>query len=793
MEELQQYFREEYAEDKKRLEKIDELVLKVVDSIIAFDTTIGIPYEIDENGLVIPPKANLSVSTNSMILYVLLKINGEIKNSSPLIPNITWNCKTILKSKKSKFQGNLNEVLKLLLNRIRENIRTEEPFVTNSSSFGKNDPFTLSWLIEILSTESGQSGSDIKNKIIEISIGRLKDALSKPDKPILEFIDDRFRSTPHIFPLIHSIHIYNSLVNLELLGSTKTVFLNYLKNVQDNLLTRIFQQLNYSAVAPNLFDTSELVMSLEGILLLEDDAQRISNDLIKKIFEVIKKHQDSNLYWRPLKPFVITSQGLTLIPLSIEIANCLMRICKHLQSKKRFYFYNYFEMFRKYFDWLDAELIKLRTKTNGVIFQGWHSEHVSQLDAIHPWETAQVVIFLMNYKRLLEDNLAFKSLTKAFLAEKNFLTDKDNLSDFLFTEPLTSPRMGNYQVYRKINEDYIVPQCKIKKQTFDKNKDSINYSMLLYGPPGTGKSTVAETIARELNWKMITVTPSDFLQTGGTDVEYNAKNIFKVLEEQQEAVILLDEIDQLLLDRDSTDYSWQDDVFKFMTPSMLVKLKDLRSKEKTIFIIATNYEEHIDQAIKRFGRIDQKYLVSLPDEEQRFRILDKIINKEKRLLDKKKIKEILKQTVFYSYGELKNLCETRKIKENNLLYDLNSRLKKDNLPSATVKLTSYTQRFEIKKFPQFPTEEFFILVHLKLETHGENGFSPEETRAIGEIISILNIQKNQLKKSATQEVIKMLKAKTNVDNENLIRDLYPVIKKNSKITNAKPKISRSKK
>src|SRR5262245_6424290 len=46
---------------------------------------------------------------------------------------------------------------------------------------------------------------------------------------------------------------------------------------------------------------------------------------------------------------------------------------------------------------------------------------------------------------------------------------------------------------------------------------------------------------------------------------------------------------------------------------MLTKIKDLRSAERSIFIIATNFEERIDGAIKRPGRIDRKYLVVPPD------------------------------------------------------------------------------------------------------------------------------------------------------------------------------------
>ncbi|OBI57362.1 hypothetical protein A5705_19970 [Mycobacterium sp. E787] len=88
-------------------------------------------------------------------------------------------------------------------------------------------------------------------------------------------------------------------------------------------------------------------------------------------------------------------------------------------------------------------------------------------------------------------------------------------------------------------------------------------------------------------------------------------------------MILFDEIDRLLLDRDSARYETQADMFQFMTPSMLVKLNDLREEKRSIFIIATNYAERIDNAIKRPGRIDLQIPLLPPDERQRKELIRK--------------------------------------------------------------------------------------------------------------------------------------------------------------------------
>ena len=149
-----------------------------------------------------------------------------------------------------------------------------------------------------------------------------------------------------------------------------------------------------------------------------------------------------------------------------------------------------------------------------------------------------------------------------------------------------------------------------------------NFSMLLYGPPGTGKTTFAQSLADAVGFDFINVTQSDFTRTGESGVEERAQQLFKALMVQSDAVILFDEIDRLLLDRESDRYGTQSDMFQFMTPSMLTKLADLRDKKRCIFIIATNYAARIDAAIKRPGRIDVQLLLLPPDSIKRKQIID---------------------------------------------------------------------------------------------------------------------------------------------------------------------------
>ena len=121
-----------------------------------------------------------------------------------------------------------------------------------------------------------------------------------------------------------------------------------------------------------------------------------------------------------------------------------------------------------------------------------------------------------------------------------------------------------------------------------------------------------------------------------------------MLQAQPRAVVLFDEIDQFMLDRDSKYFRDQDTVFQFLTPGMLTKLNDLRASKSVLFVIATNYEERIDAAIKRQGRIDQHLLLLPADRERRKKFVGQLWTSGTIDLD-----EAAAKSVFLSHNDMK--------------------------------------------------------------------------------------------------------------------------------------------
>ena len=277
-------------------------------------------------------------------------------------------------------------------------------------------------------------------------------------------------------------------------------------------------------------------------------------------------------------------------------------------------------------------------------------------------------------------------------------------------------------MYRRINEYYVRP----RKTGSD---GEIHYSILLYGPPGTGKSWMTEELAKALGYAYLPLSPSDFVAGGPGQVEARATAIFAALQEQRQTVILLDELDRLLLDRDAPLYSRQEDIFQFMTPGMLTKLKELRDVEGPVFVIATNYVERIDRAAQRFGRIDDRLLILPPDLDSRIQKLDTFLEGERRagVVDSDDIIAFARATALYTHTELMYLVQRgREAATSGNLKDALATAAKDQ---PNVGVASYQTRFRKgvealtgervnpSDFPtvQEPFEEFLFMAWLWLQ------------------------------------------------------------------------------
>ena len=114
--------------------------------------------------------------------------------------------------------------------------------------------------------------------------------------------------------------------------------------------------------------------------------------------------------------------------------------------------------------------------------------------------------------------------------------------------------------------------------------------ILLHGPPGTGKTAFASHLARELDRPLIRKSVSELLSCWVGETEKNIKNLFEEGTREQ-AVVMLDEADSLLRDRQTARQRWE----VSQTNEILQQMEDFDG----IFIAATNLAEQLEPAAMR--------------------------------------------------------------------------------------------------------------------------------------------------------------------------------------------------
>ena len=152
---------------------------------------------------------------------------------------------------------------------------------------------------------------------------------------------------------------------------------------------------------------------------------------------------------------------------------------------------------------------------------------------------------------------------------------------------------------------------------------SIPNGMLLYGPPGCGKTFFAKHFAEEVGFNFICITPASLKSRYVNATQENIAKMFKDAEENAPTVIFIDEMNELVPNRDSGDVH---EMSKSAVNEMLAQMD--RTGEKGLFIIgATNYPNMIDPAILRAGRLDKKFYVGVPDREARIALFKLYLEK----------------------------------------------------------------------------------------------------------------------------------------------------------------------
>ena len=148
-------------------------------------------------------------------------------------------------------------------------------------------------------------------------------------------------------------------------------------------------------------------------------------------------------------------------------------------------------------------------------------------------------------------------------------------------------------------------------------------TIIFFGPPGTGKTHFAKATAGALSWWFIEIAPSMLMVDGTEKVGANLRLIMEKSRSLEEAVIFIDEFEEIAGSRDEANR-----VDKSITNEFLKQVPLLKSQgNKILFICATNYIRQLDAALLRPGRFDCIIPVGGLNEDERSTILQYYLSK----------------------------------------------------------------------------------------------------------------------------------------------------------------------
>ena len=141
--------------------------------------------------------------------------------------------------------------------------------------------------------------------------------------------------------------------------------------------------------------------------------------------------------------------------------------------------------------------------------------------------------------------------------------------------------------------------------------------ILLYGPPGCGKTLLAKVMASESEANMFPINGPEIMNKYYGETEAKLRDIFKEAKDNSPSIIFIDEIDAIAPKREEV----YGDVEKRVVAQLLALMDGLNDRGNVIVLGATNRPDSVDPALRRPGRFDREFEISVPNEDGRLEFL----------------------------------------------------------------------------------------------------------------------------------------------------------------------------
>ncbi|MCY4489876.1 MAG: CDC48 family AAA ATPase [Thaumarchaeota archaeon] len=181
--------------------------------------------------------------------------------------------------------------------------------------------------------------------------------------------------------------------------------------------------------------------------------------------------------------------------------------------------------------------------------------------------------------------------------------------------------------------------------------------ILLYGPPGCGKTLLAKVLASESEASMFSINGPEIMNKYYGETEAKLRDIFKDAKDNSPSIIFVDEIDAIAPKREEA----YGDVEKRVVAQLLALMDGLTDRGNVIVLGATNRPDSVDPALRRPGRFDREFEISVPNEDGRMEILQ-IHTRGMPIDDRIELKDLASELHGYTGADIKSLCREAALK-----------------------------------------------------------------------------------------------------------------------------------
>jgi hypothetical protein len=355
--------------------------------------------------------------------------------------------------------------------------------------------------------------------------------------------------------------------------------------LEDWAESEVYRQIALGLAHQSEFDPMELGYSLT-MCIAQGEKCPISNDMIRTGIDLIFGRQADDGIWPGSSAIFAHEKRGTIYVFAPEMLAVLLGEARG----RREAFQGMHGGILKFIRWVEDNE---RGSEQGQ--RGWTSNHLPFEADPESWSTAAVLGTLREVDRLSRAILT-DTVVASFSGKLHRDADSTKFDSLLDSDVEGLEVDGNPATSKTVLRKYFIDPW----LPSGSKKDGLR-SGILFGPSGTAKTTFVSAVAEALGWPLISINMGHFLAQGIPYISAQAEEIFRQLVEADSVVILFDEIEEFVRDRNEKGLERET---RMLINNMLTLSEKLYREGRGMFFVGTNHAEQFDAAVTKPGRFD---------------------------------------------------------------------------------------------------------------------------------------------------------------------------------------------